>query len=156
MSKRVSARLELPCCLLSPGHWVIWRSHDGCSNYEDICVAQGGGRSVSSPRGWERNGLDLSCSRVLILATREHWTSWRYQIAGALPAPCTGLTRHVEEIQITGITKSGYTHGSSSPASVSESGDRKSQMVGAEPPPCKTPLVYKQGQRQRVKHSYPQ
>lgn len=45
-----------------------------------------------SSQGWERNGLDLGCSLVLILATMERWTSWRYQIARLSLLLCTGLT----------------------------------------------------------------
>lgn len=78
---------QLCFCFLSPGPQLIWSS---CSyNYRHICTVQGGGRCVSSLRGWERNGLDLGCSLVLILAATEQWTSWRNQIAGFSPA---GLT----------------------------------------------------------------
>lgn len=51
----------------------------------------GGEGEVSSWRGWEKNDLDVSGSLVLILATAQHWTSWRYQIALlSLPLPSAG------------------------------------------------------------------
>ena len=79
--------------MLSPGHKVIWHPLDGCYNYERICVAQGGERSLSSPRGWERNGLDLSYSLVLILATTEPRTYFLDRShCPVLSAPCAGLT----------------------------------------------------------------
>lgn len=78
---------QLCVCFLSPGPRLIWSS---CSyNYRHICTVQGGGRCVSSRRGWERNGLDLGCSLVLILAATEQWASWRNHMAGFSPA---GLT----------------------------------------------------------------
>lgn len=43
--------------------------------------------------GRERNGLDLSCRLVLILATTERWTSRRYRIA-LLSLPLSALGGH--------------------------------------------------------------
>lgn len=90
MSKRVrvSVRLGLPFRFLPPD-WQSAGAHVTVAIIQSVFAGRGGGRRVSSP-GRERNGLDLNCSLVLILATTERWTSPRYQIAPLsllLPAP---------------------------------------------------------------------
>lgn len=94
-------KTQLCFCFLSPGPQLIW-SPCNC-NYRHICTVQGGGRCVSSLRGWERNGLDLG------LQSGSNFSSHRavdfLEESDCWVLPRRADTRHVEEIHITELPK---------------------------------------------------